>query len=508
MGPFSLTSLTSAAGFVFRRLAGGGDTKNTVDDGRVFSRRSKTVTADSAASCSDVGLDGIEILPEYTFVQKLVEAKFPIIFITGGAGTGKSTLINWLMYQYAGKALLGAPTAIAASNIGGKTLHSLFQLPAQWIMPRAIREEPLRDDIRNAELLVIDEISMVNPNLLDGVSAFLARNRGVDKPFGGLPVVMVGDLFQLPPVVRPGLKDFFARSYAGKTRFYASRCLTETGITYYGIELTRTFRQGDQLFVDALADIREGVNIKKALDVINSGCTITQEPPHGAVWLVPRKSDAQRVNWRMMQGLEVRPYAFEGTLERDYRIMEEALPSPFALQLKVGCQVMFTAEDPEKRWKIGTVGHVEQLSPERIAVRILSSGELVEVPQTKWQNFDYKWNRSTKRIEREELGCYRQYPLILAWAMTIHKSQGKTLERVHIDLGNGAFAFGQTYVALSRCRELSGLTLSRPLVPADILVDQDSRAFNDSLADLMERLPREQLLEALRQEKEKGCGEN
>ncbi len=495
MDPITLIALASAAGFVFRRMTGS-DTKKKTGLSKILPRRSRITPGHLQKTGAGVDIEEIEELPEYLFVKKLVDAEFPIVFVTGGAGTGKTTFVNWLMHHYSGGVLLAAPTAIAATNIDGKTLNSLFQLPLQWISQSAIKTAHYRQDIQNARLLIIDEISMVNANMLDGVSAFLRKNRGVDKPFGGLPLILVGDLFQLPPIVKPGLMEFFDRFYDGETRFYASRALVESSITYYAVELTKTFRQFDRVFVDLLSDIREGRNLENAIRIINSSCTITDSPPDGAVWLAPRRSEVDNANWTRLQELRGRLYRFEGRIEGDFRLTAENLPSPMMLDVKVGAQVMFTQNDPLKRWVNGTVGVVESVADE-IIVRTQPFGKKVRVAQAEWANFRYSWNKKNRRIEKEVVGSYHQFPLILAWAVTIHKSQGKTIEKVHLDLGRGVFAFGQTYVALSRCRELKGLTLSRPLRVEDIKVDRASQLFNDHLHDLMERLPREKMLEAL-----------
>ena len=495
MDPFSLIALATAAGFVFKKMSGS-ESGQTDRTRFILPRRSKIVPGTLHTTGVGIDIDEIEELPEYRFVKKLIDTKYPLVFVTGGAGTGKSTLINWLMHYYPGDVLLAAPTAISAANIDGKTLHSLFQLPLEWITPQGIKSAPHRTDIRNAKLLIIDEISMVNANILDGVSTFLRKNREVDKPFGGLPVVMVGDLFQLPPVIKSGVEDLFKQFYQGQSKFYGASALTESDIVYYAVELSKTFRQTDKKFVEVLADIREGTNLEEALRVINDGCSITQSPPPGSVWLAPRRTEVDRANREGLQRLSGRLYRFEGRMEGNFCYYQGNLPSPKTLELRVGAQVMFTRNDPQKRWVNGTVGTVIGLG-NTIQVQTQPSGKVVEVAKARWVNFQYRWNEKTGEIEKEELGSYHQFPLIHAWATTIHKSQGKTIEKVHLDLGRGAFAFGQTYVALSRCRELGGLSLSRKLTAADIKVDRDSQVFNGHLHDLMERLPPEQMLAAL-----------
>lgn len=495
MDPITLIALASAAGFVFKKITGS-ENRKPEKLSKLLPRRSKISPGKLTTSGLGVGIDEIEELPEYNFVKKMIEARFPIVFVTGGAGTGKSTFINWLMHYYSGNVLLAAPTAIAANNIDGKTLHSLFQLPLQWITQNAIKNAPYRADIKHAKLLIIDEISMVNANILDGISGFLRKNRRVDKPFGGLTVIMVGDLFQLPPVVPPGLRPFFDQHYRGKTKFYAARSLVETSITYYAVELTKTFRQTDRVFVNYLSDLREGRNIEESLRNINSSCTITNNPPQGAVWLSPRRSEVENTNTSRLQKLPGKLYQFQANFQGDFRSSDATLPSPRSLEVKIGAQVMFTKNDHLKRWVNGTIGIIDSIGQE-IIIKTMPYGKKVKVSRVKWSNFQYKWNTSTQTIEKIEIGNFQQYPLILAWAITIHKSQGKTLEKVHLDLGKGTFAFGQTYVALSRCREMKGLTLSRPLTVNDIKVDRDTQIFSDHLHDLMEKLPKEKMLEAL-----------
>ena len=420
---------------------------------------------------------GIEILPEYRFVKQLVEQQFPVIFLTGGAGTGKSTFIKWLCREYRGEVLLGAPTAMAAINIGGRTLHSMFQLPPAWIVKQDIKPGKKRE-IKKAKLLIIDEISMVTANLLDGISAYLRLNRGVDKPFGGLTVVMVGDLFQLPPVIEEKTRELFKSVY-GSAKFYHARSLKTTD--YCAIELTRTYRQTEQDFVQLLCNIREGHDLEPSIEQLNQQCLVSHIPPQGAVWLSPRNAEVEHKNQAELRQIDAPVFSFEGELEGEFK--PDRLPSPLHLQLKQGAQVMFTQNDPKRRWYNGTVATVSALSAQAIEVTLQRSGETVQVEQVKWPEYHYQWNAAKQEIERIEVGSYTQFPLVLAWAMTIHKSQGRTIDKVHLELGKGAFETGQTYVALSRCRTLQGLSFSRPLQRHDILVDTESVDFYHKLRE-------------------------
>lgn len=420
---------------------------------------------------------GIQVLPEYLFVKQLVEQNFPAIFLTGGAGTGKSTFIQWLCREYRGEVLLGAPTAMAAINVGGRTLHSMFQLPPAWIVKQDIKPGKKRE-IKKAKLLIIDEISMVTANLLDGVSAYLRLNRGIDKPFGGLTVVMVGDLFQLPPVIDEKTRPMFEQVY-GSPKFYNARSLKS--IDYCAIELTQTYRQTEQDFVQLLCHVREGQRIAESIEQLNQQCLISSTPPQGAVWLSPRNAEVERKNKTELAKIDAALFRFEGELEGEFKL--DRLPSPLHLQLKQGAQVMFTQNDPKRRWYNGTVGHITVLSEQEIVVTLQQTGEKLTIEKAVWSEYHYQWNAATQQIERFEVGSYTQYPLVLAWAMTIHKSQGRTIDKVHLALGKGAFETGQTYVALSRCRTLDGLSLSRELRASDIMVDVESVSFYQQLRE-------------------------
>jgi ATP-dependent DNA helicase PIF1 len=433
----------------------------------------------------------VEVLPEYHLVRDLIQDEFPLLIVTGGAGTGKSTFIRWLARSFEGHVLIAAPTGIAALNVDGKTLHSMCVLPPAWILPEDIKD--YKPSIaRGAKLLIIDEISMVNANLLDGVSDFFKKNRDCDAPFGGLPVVLVGDLFQLPPVINSNVRDLFAKNYK-TSKFHGANAIANS--PYYAIELKKAFRQVDQEFVDLLARIREGIDLNNSIQRLNAACQITQDPPEGAVWLSPRNVEVDRRNVTMLARLSEPSVNYEGILTGKYK--NDRLPSPMVVELRVGAQVMFTKNG--NKWVNGSIGTVMKTLPDKVHVRLLTDGEVVEVAPSVWEQFDYQFNPVTGGIERFTAGTYSQIPLVLAWSVTIHKSQGKTLDRVHIDLGSGAFETGQTYVALSRCRSLERLTLSRPLTAEDVRVDVESQAFYATLRRLIESTPIEKMRQHLKE---------
>jgi ATP-dependent exoDNAse (exonuclease V) alpha subunit len=489
MDPFTLLALATAAGFVFNKAA-----SNRREERREFTFGKELIANHTPRNASEFDLTSIEVLPEYRLIRSLVEQRWPLTFVTGGAGTGKSTLVRWILQEFAGATLLGAPTGTAAVNIGGKTLHSLCQLPPGWITQKDIQAAPKRQEILEANLLIIDEISMVTANLLDGVSAFFRLNRGVDKPFGGLPVIMVGDLFQLPPVIGSTLRQQYQRVYSSP-KFYNARCLQKS--TYYAVELNKTYRQSEQHFVDILSRLREGVNTERYLACLNSGCTITEEPPQGAIWLSPRRAEVEFRNQTAMRSLPGPERAYHGELRG--RFSRDRLPSPAVLYLKRGAQVAFTRNDPSGRWISGSIGKVQRLLDERIFVEMEQTETIVDVGRITWKEYQYGWNKEKGVIDRQPVGSYRQFPLVPGWAMTIHASQGKTLERVHLDLGAGSFETGQTYVGLSRCRSLAGLSMARPLSPRDLLVDQEAKQFYDQLREVIARLPPERMAKHLRE---------
>jgi ATP-dependent exoDNAse (exonuclease V) alpha subunit len=489
MDPLSIIALTAAAGFAFDRFF-------RSDEKAGQSRSRSTDLAKPRVHVGSVTTDTTKILvlPEYELVRDLVNSRFPLIFLTGSAGTGKSTFIRWITKEFDGRLLLAAPTGMAAINIGGKTLHSLCHFPPSWILDEDVKEQPRRIEMQKADVLVIDEISMVTANLLDAVDLYFRRNRDSAKPFGGLSVILIGDLFQLPPVVSKSVKAMYDRFYE-TPKFFSAKCLR--GCPSYAIELQRTFRQSEQSFIDILQSLREGTQVQSALARLHEVCDIQDRPGAGYVWLSPRNIEVDQRNQAELEKLESPEFTFEGEIVADFK--DDRLPSPFKLVVREGAQVMFTQNDSaQRRWVNGSIGIITFLSNSQIRVRLLESGREVLVEKSSWIDYRYLWDQTSQKIIRTEIGRYTQYPLLLAWAMTIHKSQGRTIDKVHVDLGAGAFEVGQTYVALSRCRTVSGLSLSRELKAADIKVDPDAKEFYANLRSSVSQLPPEEMAKQLR----------
>ena len=411
----------------------------------------------------------IIILEEYKQVEKMIQDKVPLIFVTGGAGTGKSTFIHHLSTKYNGRLLKSAPTGIAAINISGKTIHSLFRLAPKLLDKKDIEVLPAKQIAlyRNADVFVIDEISMVTSNMLDAVDIFLRKNLNTPRPFGGKTVVIVGDLFQLPPVVSGAMAEFYYQMYT-TAYFFGSRVMKQ--INFEFIELQKVRRQNDQTFIDILSDIRLGLNIKERLQQINTKCRIQSEPDDGAVVLSPRNAEVDARNQRELRRIRgVDEFSYDGVISGKYK--SDRLPSPMFLDLKIGAQVQFTRNNPEMDVVNGTVGRVIKLNQEVVTVQ-LRDGTVCMVTPVEWEEYDYKFNAYKNAIESVVIGSFKQMPLKLAWASTIHKAQGQTLDKVHLDLGGGCFTTGQAYVALSRCTSLEGLTLSRAITEEDVQVDE------------------------------------
>lgn len=418
--------------------------------------------------------EDIEVTPEYEEIKQLIDDNNKLIFVTGGAGTGKSTFIRWIESKYEGRVAITAPTGIAALTVAGITIHRMCLFPPAWIIDADIKINP-KSIISKIDILIIDEISMVNANLLDGIDKFCKLHRKNQQPFGGLTVLMVGDLFQLPPIVTKVTEPLFRREYRS-AKFFAARAVTDSTPT--GVELSSPFRQKDEQLIRLLANIREGLDLESSVSEFNSSCVITAEPPIGAVHLAPRNRDVEIINSRELAKLSLPEVTFKSQVTGKFS--ESQLPAPNEVIVRVGAQVVFL--NNSKEWVNGSVGVVTAVAHDRVSVKLIISNKIVVVQTYVWNNYDYSFNDKEKKVVREVIGSYTQIPLSLAWAMTIHKSQGLTLDKVHLDLsGGGAFETGQTYVALSRSRSMATLTMARKLSLSDILVDREAIEFYQAI---------------------------
>jgi hypothetical protein len=398
------------------------------------------------------------------------------VFITGKAGTGKSTLLAYFRTHSGKKLVTLAPTGVAALNIQGETIHSFFGFKPD-IAPGKVKKVKRRKKIyKNLDAIIIDEISMVRADLLDCVDKFMRLN-GPDakKPFGGTQMIFIGDLYQLPPVVTNRDREMFQIKYESPY-FFSASVFTDLGMEY--IELEKVYRQKDKVFIDLLNAIRNNSVTDRDLRLLNSriGQESTNREKDGyAVHLVTTNLMADIINDEHLARLKTKIYTSQAEINGDFK--RESYPTYQELKYGNGSQVMLLNNDNRGRWVNGSIGRIvgirehDGVAEESIGVE-LSSGELVEVTPFTWEIFHFNYEEKTGAVESEIIGSFTQYPLKLAWAITIHKSQGKTFDQVTIDMGRGAFAHGQTYVALSRCTSLEGITLKKPIRRSHIIMDR------------------------------------
>ncbi|MCM8812473.1 MAG: AAA family ATPase [Candidatus Omnitrophica bacterium] len=407
-----------------------------------------------------------ELGSEQAAVGELIERSDAAIFVTGRAGCGKSTLLQQIKASTRKCAAVLAPTGVAALNVRGQTIHSFFKFPPRFIDRSVIRRQRNHNVFQELELLIIDEVSMVRADVMDGIDYALRINRGFDIPFGGVQLVCFGDLFQLPPVVRGReLEHFFRRAY-GSPYFFSAHVFSEMPLSR--VELTTVYRQTDLQFIDLLDAIREDRLDEDALRLLNRRpADGTEHFDNGVIVLTGTNEAARRINERRLREFPEPAYHYQAELTD--RFEPSFYPADADLTLKPGAQVMMLANDPKGRWVNGTLAHVAELAPARVNVRI--GGLVYPVEPVSWERVEYVFDQQTQMIQEKSVGSFTQYPVRLAWAITIHKSQGKTFDRVIIDVGRGAFAHGQVYVALSRCRTLDGIRLAVPIRPRDIVFD-------------------------------------
>jgi ATP-dependent exoDNAse (exonuclease V) alpha subunit len=435
-----------------------------------------------------------DLLLEYTDNQeaqdfiRLITYTNDSVFLTGKAGTGKSELLNRLIQEFlkiGKKSVVLAPTGIAALQVGGQTINSFFQLEPRLYYPneKVNLSRKRKDLIKELELIIIDEISMVRSDIMNQIDLILQHCLENKFPFGGIQLLLIGDLFQLPPIIERKDEGIFYSNYKS-AYFFGLESFKEMNL--HIIELQKNYRQNDEdkKFIEILDKVRnKKVNIND-LEYLNKRKNENYEPDQYEITLATRKDIVKEVNDKRMKRLDSESYEFRAIETGNFKDFTEAnLPTERNLVLKKDAQVIFIKNDSSlKRWANGTIGKIEFIDKDNIKVNIQEKGisKSFFIERMEWENSEVIWNEESQEIKREVLGTFSQYPIKLAWAITIHKSQGQTFDKVTINLGTGAFANGQAYVALSRCRDYSGITLKTPIRFSDIMIDENIVTFLDS----------------------------
>ena len=388
------------------------------------------------------------------------------VLILGQAGTGKSTFVNYLKSASKKRIICACPTAVSALNVGGQTIHSLFQIqPRDFIMPELLKLKAKPRNILNAaDVLIIDEISMVAPDLLDAVDILARTARRNNEPFGGLQVVAIGDLFQLPPVITREAMDYYRMAYEhDNAYFFDSNAYKRADFLRYDFDLV--YRQSDKTLLENLRKLRN--NDLSALDFFNGCKFVDKSRLENAVIITPFRAVAERINSSRLAQIQAPEVSYTGELTGSFQ--ERDVPAPMNLTLKIGALVVFVKNGD--KWYNGSMGIIRNLSAREIVVELFNkSRDIVSVKPETWQKIEYIRDEND-RLQEQEVGSFKQFPLNLGYAMTIHKAQGKTLDNVIVDISRGAFTHGQTYVALSRTRNAYDMHVVAPLKPKDIIFD-------------------------------------
>lgn len=420
--------------------------------------------------------DGIH--PQSARALAAIDGGARVVMVLGGAGTGKTTFLHELRKTPRGRQVFLAPTGVAALQVGGQTIHSFFGIPPRLINPDEVKPRvQVRRLLKKLDRVVIDEISMVRADLLDAVDLSLRIARDNSEPFGGVQMVLVGDFLQLPPVVPMAEQEMLGRMGYGGPFAFDAKALMEREPE--GVAFTHVHRQTDRAFIAMLDALRRGRGAREAAEALNATCVGPHRAGPQPILLTPTNARADSYNAQGLAALSGEGREFSGLVKGEFGLDGDRLPVPERLVLKPGARVMALRNDPARRWVNGSVGTVTALGAHSAMVK-LDAGPHVEIEAFTWERIRYGWDEPGGRIETNVVGTFTQLPLAPAWALTMHKAQGLTLDDVRIDFANGAFAPGQAYVALSRARTLEGLSLVRAIQGSDVRVNRRVAAFMEA----------------------------
>ena len=420
--------------------------------------------------------DDFVLSEEFESIVEQIENTKDHFYITGKAGSGKSTLLAYFRSVTKKNTAVLAPTGVAAIRVKGQTIHSFFGFPPKVIQTRHIKKVRQIELLQNLETLIIDEISMVRADVFDAIDYSLRVHRKkLTQPFGGVQVIVFGDLFQLPPVINMDESSLLERIYPNGQFFFHSNIFQDA--QFKTLELQSIYRQTDDHFIYLLNAVRDGSITNSQIDNLNDSLVDNFEMNEGKIILTTTNARASGINQNYLKQLSSEEFSYRAQATGQF--YKELFPTDEVLKLKKGAQVIMIKNDPEKRWVNGSIGTIHDIAEKKIKVKI--NHKIYEVKKEKWDRIQYSYDDDQQEVLENVTGSFKQYPMRLAWAITIHKSQGQTFEKVIIDMSQGSFAPGQLYVALSRCISLEGIELLRPLRKSDVIVNKQLIGFQDRL---------------------------